>query len=111
MSKYIEKVIYINLDNRTDRRKEIEHELSVFSIPFQRFPAIKTAVGCVGCTQSHLQILKNAKQNNYKNVLILEDDFMFVVTREKMEKNLTELFEKTCGDFDVCMLSYNLINM
>ena len=39
---------------------------------------------------------------------ILEDDFKFIVSRDEFEKNIELLFEKNI-EFDVCMLSYNLI--
>jgi glycosyl transferase family 25 len=110
MSKYIDKIIYINLDRRTDRRQDIENELLEKKLSnYERYSAIETpSFGALGCCLSHLNILKIAKERNYKNVLILEDDFMFLVSKEEVEKNLTKLFE---GEvlFDVCMLSYKLL--
>lgn len=107
MSQNIDKIIYINLDKRADRKEEIENELNHFAITnYERFPAIETAgFGILGCSNSHLEVLKLAKERGYKNILILEDDFQFLVTKEVFEEELTKLFEI---DFDVCMLSYNL---
>jgi len=106
--KYIDKVIYINLDHRIDRKNEIESELNNFNIPYERFSAIcNKGFGIVGCTKSHLEVIKIAKANKYKNILIFEDDFKFIVSREEFEKNIELLFENI--QFDVCMLSYNLI--
>ena len=51
--------------------------------------------------------VKIAKERNYKNILVLEDDFEFIVTKEVFEQNLTEFFESNI-DYNVCMLSYNL---
>ena len=55
-----------------------------------------------------------AKEKGYKNILIFEDDFMFLVSKEKLEEQIDLLFNfnETTGNtckFDVCMLSYNLI--
>ena len=114
LHKYIDKVFYINLEHRTDRRKEIENELNNYNITYERFNAISTPdFGIVGCTKSHLEVLKIARTRKYKKVLILEDDFMFLVNKEEFEKQIELLFNTNINtkaiDFDVCMLSYNLI--
>jgi len=113
MTQYIDKIFYINLERRVDRREEIEHELMMKDLlKFERFPAIETpGFGALGCAQSHLDVLKLAKERGYKNVLILEDDFMFLVDNPVVEDNLKKLFETPgANSFDVCMLSYNLID-
>ncbi len=108
MSENIDKIIYINLNKRTDRRAEIEEELNKFNLPFERFEAIETPeFGILGCGKSHLAVLKLAKERGYKNVLILEDDFTFIVSKETFEEQLTFFFNDQI-DYDVLMLSYNL---
>ena len=89
MSKYIDKIFYINLEKRTDRRHDIENELNDFDLSYERFKAIETEDGMTGCANSHLAVLKLAKERGHKNVLILEDDFMFIVTKEEFEQELT----------------------
>ena len=42
MTEYIDKIIYINLEHRTDRREQIEGELDKFNLSYERFNAIKT---------------------------------------------------------------------
>ncbi len=106
MSRNLNGIIYINLDRRTDRRAQIEEELRAFGLKGERFAAIDEGGG-IGCTKSHLEVLKVAKKRGYRNVLILEDDFMFTVSRDELEHNLSELFEGAIN-FDVCMLSYNM---
>lgn len=102
------KIIYINLKKRTDRREEIEQELTNFNLQFERFEAFETpGFGILGCGLSHLGVLKLAKERNYENVLILEDDFTFIVSKEEFEKNLTELFSSNIN-FDVCKLAYGV---
>jgi len=45
----------------------------------------------------------------YKNILILEDDFTFLVSKEELEDNLNRFFNCDIGlNYNVCMLSYNL---
>jgi len=72
-------VLYINLDQRTDRKKHVEEQLNNIGITnFQRFPAIKKDNGAIGCSLSHLQCLRIAKENNWDYVFILEDDVLFL---------------------------------
>jgi GR25 family glycosyltransferase involved in LPS biosynthesis len=108
MSENIEKIIFINLEKRKDRLAEITNELTNYELPFERFDGINHKIGLSGCGYSHLNVLKLAKERGYKNVLILEDDFMFLVSKEEFEHNL-QLFFNSKIDYDVCMISYNVL--
>jgi len=108
----ISHVFYINLNKRTDRRDQIEHELldieDAIGSKYERFEAIETPnFGILGCGKSHLQVLKLAKERGYNNVLILEDDFMFIVSKEEFKNELDSFFSLNI-DYDVCMISYFL---
>jgi hypothetical protein len=104
----IDKAVYINLTCRTDKRIHIENELTKYSLPFERYDAFEYPdFWCYGCAMSHLGVLKHARDNGFKNVLIFEDDFGFSLPKEAIEEQLTEIFTFK-PDFDVCMLSYNL---
>jgi glycosyl transferase family 25 len=75
---FLDKIIYINLDFRIDRRASIERQLSVFpEDKCIRLSATHHEKGYVGCVQSHIRALELAIQNNYKNVLIVEDDMLW----------------------------------
>jgi glycosyl transferase family 25 len=107
----IPKIFYINLDKRTDRRELIENELKQYNLydKAERIPAIHTPdQGILGCTMSHLAAIKLAKERNYDQVLILEDDFYFTLPPEEFE-NLLAQFYSSPPDFQVCMISYNMI--
>jgi glycosyl transferase family 25 len=107
MSKHIDKIIYINLVKHVEKKTVIENQLRYFDLPFERFPGINNPHDGIGCCQSHLAVLKMARENKYKNVLILEDDFVFTTTKQEFEDELSKLFTHV-PDFDVCMLAYNL---
>jgi glycosyl transferase family 25 len=107
MSSNIDKIFYINLDRRTDRRTEIENELTTFELPFERFPAIERNPGIVGCGLSHLAVYKIAKERGYKNILIFEDDFYFLMDKQAFEQELTQFFDSKI-EYNVCMLAYNV---
>lgn len=97
---FFDKIFYINLDRRPDRREAMEAQFEKFGIKAQRFPAIDITTeqneelikrGCVfqddsrpeyaprikSCTLSHLMVLSLSKILRFKNVLILEDDCTF----------------------------------
>jgi len=102
----IDKVIYINLDHRYDRREELESELERYGLKSisERFSAIKDDFGALGCAKSQLAVLRNALDQNYQRILILEDDFTFLVSAEEFREEIDKL---DTIEFDVCMLSYN----
>lgn len=74
----IDAVIYINLENREDRKKLLMDELKKLNIPEDKIRKISGVRipknGHKGCIQSHVLALQMAKLNNWKRVMILEDD-------------------------------------
>lgn len=67
------KKFIVNLDRRSDRMKSIELEMDYIGWEFERFSAVDTN-SHVGCSRSHIDILKIAKKLNLECVLIIEDD-------------------------------------
>jgi len=101
----IDGIFYINLEKRTDRRDLIELDLNKVSIDTaERFVGIPFEPGIVGCGKSHLAVMKLARERGYKNVLILEDDFTFLVDRNALDEALNMFFNDVGDDYDVCML-------
>ena len=103
MWEFIDKLVYINLDHREDRRQIMQKLFDDAQIPpekVQRFPAIKNDVGIIGCAMGHISILKKAKEQKWKNVLIMEDDLCWV----NFEENYKKLEDLVSKPFDVCML-------
>jgi GR25 family glycosyltransferase involved in LPS biosynthesis len=104
---YIDKIIYINLDRRADRRELIEKQLHEYDISFERFSAIENSTfGAIGCGLSHIAVLEYAKEKQFNNILILEDDFEFIVLKDDLYNYIKALCEP-CIHYDVCLLSYN----
>jgi len=103
----IDKIFYINLDHRIDRKQEIETELENHGFTnYERFPAVyHPTIGGVGCGRSHAGVLRIAKERGYQRIMILEDDFMFTESSD-ITKNFISNLENI--DFDVCLLSYHL---
>lgn len=97
MSKFLgffDDVFYINLDYREDRKKLFEERAEKIGLKAKRFSGIVpndedvTYINSnnkdnrrkwkIGCTLSHRAIVELAKNNNYSNVLIFEDDCIFL---------------------------------
>lgn len=70
----------INLDKRVDRWKAVQEEFEKIGIKdkVNRFSAVENSDGRIGCIKSHLEILKIARKNSLKNVLVFEDDVVFI---------------------------------
>jgi len=107
MAELLGGAFYINLDRRPDRNQEIEEELDNLGLHATRFSAIDRSPGIVGCGYSHLAVLKMARERNYKNVLIFEDDFQPLVTKSEFWKQIKEFFRSNLP-YDVLMLAYKL---
>ena len=74
----LEHTFYINLESRTDRLEHVTKELTKMKINGQRINAVKTTDGAIGCTLSHIRCLELAKERNYPQVFIVEDDITFL---------------------------------
>ena len=75
-----DKIYCINLDSRTDKWELCVEEFKKYNILdlVERLPAIRTRNPNIGCNLSHIKCMELAKENNYSNILILEDDFKFI---------------------------------
>lgn len=95
---------YINLNRRTDRRREVEQQFMEKGLDVERFPAVEYTPGTIGCNLSHIEVLKLARERKYPSVMIFEDDFQFVVSKEVWDDGIARL----PASYDVVMLSYNM---
>lgn len=93
---YIDQIVYINLDHRTDRNARMLQEMTRMKIPankFQRIQAVQNERGAIGCTFSHIKAFQLAIDKKWKNVLIMEDDYTFINEREKVEEGIQYFFK------------------
>lgn len=88
----IKNVLYINLDERTDRRDQTEQEFNRIGLNAQRVQAVKTKPGKLGCTLSHIKCLEIAKEKDWDHVMICEDDILFAKDSQKIKER-----------FDMCL--------
>jgi glycosyl transferase family 25 len=102
MWEFVDRIVYINLDKRTDRNKIMtETVIPKFEEHLvTRFSAVENTNGAVGCYLSHIQVLQDAINLNVKNILILEDD----ISWNRYDENYEKLKEMTNRPYDVIML-------
>lgn len=102
INNYIKHIIYINLDKRANRKTQIEEQLSVFDKDkIVRISAVANETNPkAGATKSHIKALEYAKEHNWPNVLILEDDAIWG-NIDKSYEVFKMLIQKP---FDVLML-------
>lgn len=100
---FLDKVVYINLENRPDRRDQIQSELSS-KIPSDKIIRLNAVydIRHLGCSQSHIKALEMAIDNGWNNVLIVEDDAMWN-NYDKGYKRLAELISQN-PNYDVITL-------
>jgi glycosyl transferase family 25 len=111
----IKNAIFINLDIRTDRRMIFEKHIEELHsrdpadysfYPVARFSAIHHEHGAIGCSKSHLECLRIAKNNGWDHVLIFEDDAYFIHP-EILVHQVNSFLSRFHDAWDVLLLSGN----
>ena len=110
---YIDAILYINLDHRLDRKEHILQEIRKIDPTLSKTHRIHAeyvpAHGALGCTKSHMKALQLfMKHHEWKNCLILEDDFTFVSSSpEEVNQQIVDLFQG-CPTYDILMLAHGI---
>jgi GR25 family glycosyltransferase involved in LPS biosynthesis len=96
----IDKVFYINLKHREDRRQEIENELKTKFLfdKAERYEAILHESPIIGCTMSHITLWRNMIQNNWNTMMVIEDDAMLQTTRQNIDNYINAFLEDPNAD-------------
>ena len=93
--------LLINLDHRTDRLAEIQNEFRNWPSPVERVPAVRLSPGWKGCSASHLNCIKLAKQRGYPWVLVLEDDCMLTPGAIRRFQEMLPVLWNTRSQWDI----------
>ena len=102
----LQHTFYINLESRKDRLEEVQVELSKIGVVGERFNAIHTKTGSIGCTMSHIRCLELAKERGYEQVFICEDDISFL-DPDLFKKNLQSFYDNDEINWDMLIISGN----
>jgi GR25 family glycosyltransferase involved in LPS biosynthesis len=103
INNYFDKIFCINLDRRVDRWDETTKELKKWGIfnYVERVSAVDGNLiennpfpvnkGELGLIETHLKLIKEAKEKKYKNMLLIEDDIEFTEEVNNLEKYFNQL--------------------
>lgn len=103
-------IVYINLAHRRDRNLRMKRHLRELHAPkdqVMRFDAIQATPGTIGCVKSHIAVLEMAMENGWEEVLILEDDFVFMTNEENIARLNQWLNTLATIRWDVAFLAAN----
>ena len=107
----LDAIIYINLENRTDRKELFMKELEKLNTNMSKVHKVSGVYipknGHKGCVQSHILALNMIKLNNWKLALILEDDAELVMPPDKVNEIINKSLQKldeNHSDWNVFML-------
>ena len=110
MNNIIDTVLYINIDNRKDRKLSIESQCKQYNLKTKRIDSILFKNnGTKGCALSHCKMLENAILSSSKNCLFLEDDNIICVSSKKFYINIKNFLDKYKNNWDVLMLCGNCV--
>lgn len=101
----IDTFYFINLERRSDRLQQITDEFTKMNIPIEkiiRVNAFEHKIGAVGCSKSHIYALKHFINSGKNRCMILEDDFEFTETQEKVNEVLKNIF--SCSSIIDCLI-------
>lgn len=90
----------INLERRPDRLEKVKKELEYIGWEYNIFKAIDTA-GYMGIALSILEVIKIAKENKYKRVMVIEDDITFM----PYAKDLISKIESSCDELEFAIFN------
>jgi glycosyl transferase, family 25 len=109
-----ENYFYINLEHRTDRKKQITGELKKMKIPEDkiiRIDAFRNKYnGHIGCCKSHIKTIELAKKMNLNNAIVFEDDFVFTLPKNEVDKKINHFF-KSYPNYDIIQLTSSTISL
>lgn len=96
----IDKVFYINLKHRNDRRIQIENELQTKFLytKAERYEAILHEHPILGCTMSHITLWRKMVENNWNTIMVIEDDAMLQTSRQNIDRYINGFLEDPNAD-------------
>lgn len=104
LNDYFDKIYCINLDRATERWEKCVEQFEKYNVKVERFSAIEPECsvngvpkGHIGVMRSNCQIIEMAKKQKIENILILEDDFLFV---DNFNEKLNDVYNKIPKNWD-----------
>lgn len=123
LNNYFDKIYLLNLIKRKDRRDKIIPKLNILNINVDVFNAIDSSIiedifdryksstkqfrfknkNYFACALSHINIIKNAYDNGYEKILIIEDD---ILIRKTINSDIVDYMTQIPTDWDMIHFAY-----
>ena len=114
LNEFVDRIFCVNLDRRTDRWGRCLEVFQQHNLDVERFSAVdgfalglvdarahRMSPGAIGCSRSHLEIIKIARDRKYKSVLIFDDD---IELDEDFNEKFSKCVEKLPADWELLYL-------
>jgi glycosyl transferase family 25 len=107
--KKIDKILYINLNHRKDRLKQINEEFTKMGFPSSKIKRIDAVHekynGHIGCCKSHINVMNEIINNDYEYTMVFEDDFVFSVDKKTLDSKMNTFFKEYNDNWDIIQLA------
>jgi len=95
----LSRVVYINLEHRTDRRQEMEGELKKLRYDkAERLEAQLSDYPAAGCTLNHVRAWRRMIKEGWESIMVMEDDAHFQIPREELDGYINAFLDDEGSD-------------
>lgn len=105
LNEIFDRIVVLNLDKRTDRLEAFDKQAKEIGFTYERFAAFEADPPKFtlrdACKKGHQTIMKQAIDDGVNNLLIFEDDALFV---EDFNAKLADVYNKIPADWDMFYL-------
>lgn len=102
---FFDRIFVVNLPRRSDRLSEVKWEMMRYRVPFLVWEATEHSDGRSGISSTLRDLFSYCVGENYKNVLIFEDDPKFL---RDPELTMDKVIKQIPIDYDMLYLGVNL---
>jgi GR25 family glycosyltransferase involved in LPS biosynthesis len=107
--KKIDKILFINLNHRKDRFKQINNEFDKMGFPNEKIKRIDAVNekynGHIGCCKSHIKAMNDIIKNNYNYTMVFEDDFVFNIGKDELDEKISNFLSEYKNNWDIIQLA------
>jgi hypothetical protein len=101
---FFDAIYVLNLSKRTDRLIQITEHFEEYEVPFTRVEAIPNPKGAEGLRDTMLSVFAIAKQKDYDNILIFEDDALIVRDKIVFHDTMNQVVSQLNERYIMCFL-------
>lgn len=101
---FFDEIYLINLDKRHDRYLNSVRQFDDFGINFKRISAIEDEQGAKGLRDTMLLIFQEVQEHNYSNILVFEDDFLFIKEKLWIDEVMNAVVNELPPSYLLCYL-------